>query len=116
METPQEIEVWYVLPAIRRELALSMKSHGKTQKEIARLLDVTEAAVSQYLHKKRAKELKLSKSIKSAITSSAKRIASKRDAMEHMQRLLNQANKEGVVCRLHRYKHSELKGCEACFK
>ena len=64
---PQEVEVWYVLPAIRRELAKVMKTktvqradedgdkkeHKITQKEIAKMLGVTEPAITQYLLRKR---------------------------------------------------------------
>lgn len=66
---PQEVEVWYVLPAIRRELAKIMKTksverigedgkkkeHKITQKEIAQMLGVTEPAITQYLLKKKGR-------------------------------------------------------------
>ena len=53
---PCEIATWYVLPVIRKELAmLLVKNHGISQKETASLLGVTDAAVSQYLSKKRGK-------------------------------------------------------------
>ena len=55
--TPQEIEVWYLLPALRREIAMRLKSIGYNQKDIAKIMDITPAAVSQYLHNKRAKKL-----------------------------------------------------------
>ncbi|MCF2137998.1 MAG: hypothetical protein K9W43_12260 [Candidatus Thorarchaeota archaeon] len=45
---PQEVEVWYILPAIRRELARAMIEAGRRQKDIARMLGITEPAVSQY--------------------------------------------------------------------
>ena len=32
MDTPQEIEVWYVLPALRREIAIALKKQGLKQK------------------------------------------------------------------------------------
>jgi predicted transcriptional regulator len=57
MLTPQEIEVWYLLPALRREVAMRFKSEAYSQKDIAKLMDITPAAVSQYLHNKRAKKL-----------------------------------------------------------
>ena len=55
---PQEIEVLYILPAIRRELTIEMKKIGLEQKKIAEYLCVTEAAVSQYLNSKRASQLR----------------------------------------------------------
>ena len=45
---PQEIEVWYILPAIRKELVVVLKESGLTQRKIAGMLKVTEAAISQY--------------------------------------------------------------------
>ncbi|HIH66091.1 MAG TPA: transcriptional regulator, partial [Nanoarchaeota archaeon] len=51
---PQELEVFYFIPAIRKELSVQMKKKGKGQREIANLLGITEAAVSQYISSKRA--------------------------------------------------------------
>lgn len=47
---PVEIEYWYVLPTIRREIATYLKkTKSLKQKHIADLLGITEAGVSQYL-------------------------------------------------------------------
>lgn len=46
---PLEIEYWHILPALRRELAMSLKEKGLKQREIANILGITEAAVSQYV-------------------------------------------------------------------
>ena len=54
IQSPQSIELHYVLPAVRREIALKLKEKGLGQKEIAKRLSVTEAAVSQYINDKRA--------------------------------------------------------------
>jgi predicted transcriptional regulator len=51
---PCESAVKYKVPAIKAELARKLKKECKSQKEIAKLLGVTEAAVSQYLSGKRA--------------------------------------------------------------
>ena len=54
MKIPCEIIVWYILPGIRRELAMSMiDDHHLPQTKVASLLGVTEAAVSQYRSAKR---------------------------------------------------------------
>ena len=51
-----ELIVWYVLPAIRSAIAVSMiKDYKLRQTEVAKKLGVTDAAVSQYLSLKRAK-------------------------------------------------------------
>jgi len=49
-----EVIVWYILPIIRREIASELvNTHGMSQAEVARRFGVTDAAISQYLKKKR---------------------------------------------------------------
>ena len=54
MKIPCEIVVWYVLPMIRREVSKELvHTHGMSQAEVARRIGLTDAAISQYLKKKR---------------------------------------------------------------
>jgi len=56
MKLPCEVIIWYVLPAVRKEVAKSLiKNHGLTQAGAAQKLGVSEATVSQYLSGKRAR-------------------------------------------------------------
>ena len=112
---PQEIEVFYVLPAVRKEIALAMKAEGKSQKEIAKLLGVTEPAISQYVSAKRANILQLSDTVKSAIKESARRITSELSLMREMQRLLVLVRQERIVCQVHESLGGAPKGCNVCF-
>ena len=53
-KVPCEIITWYVLPSIRRKLATVMiDKYGMYQKDAAKFLGVTDAAISQYLSRKR---------------------------------------------------------------
>ena len=71
-QMPQEIEVWYVIPALRREIAKSMIEHyNMTQKQVSGLMNLTEAAVSQYLSSKRAKEIVFGSAVLNEIKKSA---------------------------------------------
>lgn len=55
-QTPCEEMMWKVFPVIRKEIVCCMKKDfGLTQKEIAKKLGITPAAVSQYKCHKRAK-------------------------------------------------------------
>ena len=67
--------VWYLLPLIRKEFAKSLiKDHGLTQRKAAEKLGITEAAVSQYVSKKRG-DLKVTHvGIRREIKKSTKRI------------------------------------------
>ena len=59
MRFPCELVVWRILPAIKANIARNLKDKGMKQKDIASALDLTEAAVSQYLSGKRAKDFKV---------------------------------------------------------
>ena len=112
---PQEIEVFYVIPALRRELAVCMKASGRSQKLIAKLLGVTEAAVSQYFSSKRAAAIKFDDRMKSVIREAAGRINDEISMFNEMQQLLKVSRQERVVCQA----HASLgcpKSCNACFE
>ena len=118
MDSPQEIEVWYVLPALRRALAEEMLKLGISQKAIAGKLHVTEAAISQYIKSKRATEMKFPADIKKLITQSAKRITEQDSGiLKETQALCNQIRSKELLCKLHK-KHSkaDLKNCKVCGK
>jgi predicted transcriptional regulator len=115
MESPQEIEVWYVLPALRKALAEEMLKLGLKQKVIAEKLHVTPAAVSQYLKSKRAAGLKFPQEIRKAIQKSAKNLTKTDNVMAETQKLCTLIRKQGLLCKIHR-KHTKcnLTKCEVC--
>ena len=67
--------MWNGLPVIRKEIAVSMiNDYGLNQKETAEKLDITPAAVCQYLSKKRGRPHIFNEIILSEIKLSAKNI------------------------------------------
>ncbi len=61
MKTTCEIMVQKVLPAIRAELSRTMIfEHGCTQQDVADILELSRAAVSQYVSEKRGAEVDFS--------------------------------------------------------
>ena len=66
MKVPCENVVWYVLPAIRSELAKDL-AKAMTQKEISEILGITQAAVSQYISDKRGSKIELPDDVRAAI-------------------------------------------------
>ena len=63
----QEIEIWYIIPSIRREFAVIMSKKGLSQKDISKKLGITEPAISQYIKQKRAVGLKFDAKTKKEI-------------------------------------------------
>ena len=117
---PQEIEVRYILPAIRRELArIFIHEHKLSQKDAAKLLGLTEAAVSQYKHSKRAKEVVFSDEIVSEIKKSAEKVLAEKNSKQRliaeMYRISTLANVKQILCDLHRSQSKELSNCNICF-
>ncbi|MDO8467369.1 MAG: transcriptional regulator [Nanoarchaeota archaeon] len=115
---PQEIEVWYLLPSLRKEIArVFIKDYNMKQKEVADILGVTEAAVSQYLSSKRAVELKFPKEELEQIKIAADKIVkNKSEAMEHLSSLSKKfMGNSKTICDLHRkYDTSVSHKCAIC--
>jgi len=116
MDTPQEVEVWLILPAIRKQLAFSLKEQGMKQKDIAKTLGMTEAAISQYLSKKRGDEIKFDAPFVSRINLSATRIIEEKGSFRvELQKLLRDIKDNRFICDVcHEHTASE-KGCSICF-
>ena len=117
---PQEVEVRYILPAIRRELARTfIQEHKLSQKEAANTLGLTEAAVSQYQHSKRAKEVVFSNDIVNEIMVSADRIladrTNKQRLIAEMYRISNLTTVKHILCDIHRAQSKDLEECNVCF-
>lgn len=112
---PQEIEVWYIIPAVRKELVVALKEKGNSQKKIAELLNLTEAAVSQYLKAKRAREVIFSDEVKLYIKDAAGRIKDKTTAYQELQRIVQHVKKTKTICQIHMGMEEGLKDCDICF-
>ncbi len=68
MKTTCEIMVQKVLPAIRAELSRAMIfEHGCTQQDVADILELSRAAVSQYVSEKRGAEVGFSEETQNEI-------------------------------------------------
>jgi len=103
MILPQEIEVWYILPAIRSEMAKCLALKGLKHKDVAKLLGITESAVSQYLKGDRAQKVKFSKKIVSEIENSCEKIISNNDsAQREIQSICSLLRKHGTLCEMHK--------------
>lgn len=87
---PQEIEVWYVIPAIRRDMAKCLiRDFSVTYEKVGKILGISKAAVSQYLKNKRAAKIKLHDSVGKELMKSCKLIVKeKSDSVNEITRIL----------------------------
>ena len=116
---PQELEVWYLIPALRKELArIFVEEYGLKQKKAAECLGITEAAISQYLKAKRGNEIKFSDKAKKEIEEAAKSvIENKEDIMKKIYELCISMRKSKAMCDFHRLQDKRVpKNCELCLK
>lgn len=114
---PQELEVYYILPALRRELAKILKQNGKSQKEIAKMFGVTEPAVSQYLHQKRGADVQFTPEFQHNITNSAKQITDNQTFLKATQQLLQHIWGNRFICTVCHDQNGPAipKDCAVCF-
>lgn len=114
---PQELEVWYLIPAVRAELVKVMAKHGLKQREIAKKLGIRESAVSQYIKKKRGHGVNLPEKIKEQINKSALLIINnKKTHMEEIQKICRLSRKEGFLKTIAHKLGCNCKGCKACLR
>src|SRR3989344_6239467 len=112
---PQELEVWYLLPAIRKRVALGLINQGLSQKAIAELMFVTEAAVSQYKKEKRANDDFLGTKFDGEFIDSVTKIKSNYQLFfPEVMRLNTLIKDSGVLCSLHKLKTTIELPCNNC--
>jgi predicted transcriptional regulator len=116
MYTPQELEVWYILPALRREIAIELKNNGLTQKDIASIMDITASAVSQYFHNKRAKNINFEIDKQIVLTAVKKILANKDDYARVIRESLQKISDKKLICKFHKSLEEVNKCCGLCRK
>ena len=117
-----EVSVRIVLPAIRRELAKILhKEFGLSQTKIAKILGVSQSAISHYLKDLRGKTLELRKyeDIMNEIREFAKLLVKGADLKTQVKyycKICSMIFLKGLVCKAHKayVKGITTKLCELC--
>ncbi|MFH1325385.1 MAG: transcriptional regulator [archaeon] len=115
---PQEIEVWYLIPALRKELAkIFINDYNMSQKKSAEILGITEAAVSQYLKSKRGNEMNFSEDeMKKIRRTAGKIIKDEKNLVKNLYDLCNLLKKSQAICEIHKSQDKNIPGnCSVCF-
>ncbi len=113
---PQEIEVWYIIPAIRRDMSKIMYKKGMKQTEIATILGVTKSAVSQYISSKRASDIEFNDEIMKEINRSVELITNKdSSAFREIQNICKTITDTSFICQIRKKLDNEpLPECNDC--
>ncbi len=116
MNLPQEVVVWRIIPSLRKEFVLGLKKKGLSQKEIAEKLDITAAAVSQYMNNKRATSVvifntKSRREIQKAIDRIAT-VSNAKTGMQELSRVIEYCRRQRVLCANCDIRKND---CDICF-
>ena len=104
---PQELETYYIIPTIRRYLALYMKERGLKQKDIAHILGINTATISQYKSEKRAHKITFNEDIIKETQKAAQRIKDRLSYLKETQHLLDIIRDTEFICQIHK-QYSEV--------
>ena len=108
-------------PATEKPTSIASKVHklsdlGLSPSEIAKILGVTEAAVSQYFNHKRA-DIPLDASTKTLIAKASKNIKDQAQFVYHSQSILNHMLKTKQTCHIHATVNKDVAhDCNTCFE
>lgn len=118
LKPPCEIVIWYLIPGIRSVLAKELFNLGMKQKEISKILDITQPAVSQYLSDKRGNEVGFSNEILVMIKNLANELKDgkieKIDIIPRICEICRKTKAEDILCMIHKEKDVVQEGCKAC--
>jgi hypothetical protein len=123
MILPEELASKSVIPAIRALIVKRLvEEHGMTQQEAAKLLGVTQPAVSKYLHDKRGASIGLSgiKEIDQATNDIAKMVSTQKvepiKIMSRIEAASQFVRKHRYMCELHKRLEPEFdtNACHIC--
>jgi len=116
---PQEVEVWYIIPKIRKDMSvIFVNKFDYSYEKAGEILGISKAAVCQYIKNKRANKIKLSSEIKKEIEKSVKIIhENKSNGLLEIERILALMRKTQSSCDVcKQYNKDVLKYCNAAPK
>jgi len=123
MILPEELASKSVIPAIRALIVKRLvEEHGMTQQEAAKLLGVTQPAVSKYLHQKRGAAIQLNgiKEIDSATSEIAEMVSNHKvkpiEVMSKIETACEYVRKNRYMCDLHKKLEPgiDVNSCHIC--
>jgi len=107
----QEIETFYLIPAIRKALVKLMVKDGLQKKDICEKLKITKSAVSQYLSDKRGKNFILKEEL---LVETCKNIINGENQIIEIQKLIHNLKKSKQMCLIYEQNNMRPDDCDVC--
>jgi len=107
----QEIETFYLLPAIRKKVVQVMIEKKIKKKKIGELLNLTKSAISQYVSNKRVKNFKIDNEV---VLECCENIVKGKSYISEFQKLINDLKKTGKICLLYKKNGLKPEDCKVC--
>lgn len=123
MILPEELASKSVIPAIRALIVKRLvEEHGMTQQEAAKLLGVTQPAVSKYLHQKRGAAIRLGgiKEVERVTSNIADMVSSRKvpaiEVMSKIEETCEYVRRHRFMCDLHKRLEPgmDVNSCHIC--
>jgi predicted transcriptional regulator len=118
IQFPQEIDVWYILPALRKKIALGLLKEGMNQKEVAFVMKTSEATISHYKKDKRVKVDVLGTKLDVEIKDALVKIEENHSLLfSEIVKLSNVVKEKGIFCELYDQKatvEESIRPCNEC--
>ncbi|MEK6952118.1 MAG: helix-turn-helix domain-containing protein [Nanoarchaeota archaeon] len=112
----QEIEVWYVLPTIRKEIVKGLLEKGLNQNQIAKKLSLRKSTISQYVNKKRGKDIKFDDETIKSIKKAVDNIMDNKEPSKEIANICELFVKNRTICEIHRTYENVPIDCGLCLK
>lgn len=99
---PCEVIVLEVLPSLRGELARKLVKLGLSQQKVSKILELTPAAVSQYVSGKRGQKIEFTPKIQEKINKRAKEIKEdgKKESRNSICLICNEIKEDEIFCEI----------------
>lgn len=123
MILPEELASKSVIPAIRALIVKRLvEEHGMTQQQAAKLLGVTQPAVSKYLHQKRGAAIRLGgiREVERATNDIAKMVSVRKvpavEVMSKIEKTCEYIRRHRFMCDLHKKLEPgmDINSCHIC--
>lgn len=112
--SPSEIIYWEILPSLRKEMVFMMRDLGLKQSEIAKILEVTPSAISQYLTNKRG-DFEFTDTFKKDIKKSVREIIENNaSAFIETNKLIKKFETSKEICHVCHTKNETDNSCNVC--